>query len=160
MLYRVAFAIVLVAFVAAPAVAQDIEGQYITSAGVVDTTQLPDGQLLVSNQYPMFGLSENAEGLFDNVKSQCSSWSLSEAEMDAPSALAGSCYGLDAEGDVYWFWWRAEEMGTDACPILCGTWSVYRGTGKYEGMGGKGMWRVVTQFQDGSNRGVFTYKGM
>ena len=98
-----------------------------------------------------------------NAKNECAAWSVSEnadAAEAGESTFAGYCFGLDPEGDAYWFWWRLEATGTDQCPALCGSWGVYRGTGKYERIGGGGTWAAVTLFQDGSNRGVFTYKGM
>lgn len=163
MRYRFAsLSLILVLCSSTPLLAQAVTGHYITSAATTDTTMLADGSSLVRQQYPMASFTDAGTGLFGNVQNRCSAWSHvpAGATEDTAAPLAGDCFGLDPDGDAYWFWWRADEGGTEACPTLCGSWSVYHGTGKYAGLKGRGTWRMTTPYADGSSRGTFTFRGM
>lgn len=163
MRYRFAsLALVLVLFSSTPLLAQEISGHYVTTAAKSDTTTLADGSTLVHGQYPQVIFTNSGMGPFGNAQNYCSSWMhmAAGATEAAGSDFAGNCFGLDGDGDVYWLWWRLDQAGTAACSTMCGSWGVYKGTGKYKAMTGGGTWKMTTQFPDGSNRGTFTYKGM
>lgn len=155
-------ALVLVLGSGSPLLAQEVTGHYITTAAASDTTMLADGSSLVHGQYPQVVFTDSGTGLFGNAQNYCSSWMHrpAGATEDIAGPFAGNCFGLDQDGDVYWLWWRMDAAGTAACQLACGSWGMYYGTGKYEGMTGTGTWNMATQFADGSNRGTFTYKGM
>jgi hypothetical protein len=60
----------------------------------------------------------------------------------------GHCENFDKSGDGYWNTWTSTPEGNK--------WSVYHGTGKFEGMSGGGTSKVIANFPD---RYVITYEG-
>jgi hypothetical protein len=61
---------------------------------------------------------------------------------------AGHCENLDKSGDGYWNTWTSAPGGNK--------WSVYHGTGKFEGMSGGGTSKIIANFPD---RYAITYEG-
>jgi hypothetical protein len=62
---------------------------------------------------------------------------------------AGHCENFDKSGDGYWNTWNLVPEGGNK-------WSVYHGTGKFEGMSGGGTSKVIANFPD---RYVISYEG-
>lgn len=54
---------------------------------------------------------------------------------------AGTCDGVDADGNTWWIWWRNTPQER--------TWSFIGGTGKFEGVSGGGTTKVLGATEDG-----------
>ena len=61
----------------------------------------------------------------------------------------GYCDNFDQSGDAYWNTWNVTPEGGNK-------WSVYHGTGKFEGMSGGGTSKFIVNFPD---RYAITYEG-
>ena len=61
----------------------------------------------------------------------------------------GHCENFDKSGDGYWNTWNLVPEGGNK-------WSVYHGTGKFEGMSGGGTSKFIVNFPD---RYAITYEG-
>jgi hypothetical protein len=61
----------------------------------------------------------------------------------------GHCENFDKSGDGYWNTWNLVPEGGNK-------WSVYHGTGKFEGMSGGGTSKVIANFPD---RYAISYEG-
>ena len=61
----------------------------------------------------------------------------------------GYCDNFDQSGDAYWNTWNVAPEGGNK-------WSVYHGTGKFEGMSGGGTSKFIVNFPD---RYAITYEG-
>lgn len=57
--------------------------------------------------------------------------------------------GSDIEGDRIAWWWQMTEVATQECAGMCGTFGLYGGQGKYEGMTGEGIWERQTEHATG-----------
>lgn len=58
-----------------------------------------------------------------------------------PKGGAGSCDGVDRDGDVWWIWWRNAPDSR--------TWGFIGGTGKWQGVTGGGTTGVLAAMPDG-----------
>ena len=106
---------------------------------VVGTVDLPDGNVLVKTMSSGF-IWTNEEGIVGgNGSMDCSNFSTVGPEGDQLDG-AGTCVGLDPDGDLWWSW--ATGAGE-------GEWGLTGGTGKYAGINGGGTWKVQVQFADG-----------
>jgi hypothetical protein len=65
----------------------------------------------------------------------------------------GYCNDFDKDGDGYLLWWHFTPGGSKS---RGSKWSVYHGTGKFEGMSGGGTSKTIVNFPD---RYTVTYEG-
>lgn len=62
---------------------------------------------------------------------------------------AGSCDGVDKDGDVWWIWWKSSPSER--------TWGFMGGTGKYDSAKGGGTTSSILETADG--RSTITWEG-
>ena len=70
--------------------------------------------------------------------------------------VTGACFVKAADGHGFSYWWEVEESGTADCPALCGKWSYFGGFGRFDGLKGKGNWKVTSQFGQTGSMGTWT----
>jgi hypothetical protein len=157
MLPRIAFLVLVVLLIGTTAMHSQqritMSGQYATVRMTTDTIGTPDGGAVVHFTYGLVSSGEDPGGLFTEGKGNCVGTTVL-AEDGNPVAGGGSCFVTDMEGDGWWQWWKLEAVGTADCPIMCGTWGSYHGTGKFEGVSVSGTFNGVAAFADGSGRGL------
>ena len=59
-----------------------------------------------------------------------------------PIRSAGTCDSVDAQGDVAFYWWRADEKNG-------GRWGFLGGTGKWTNVEGGGTYEPTFKWKDG-----------
>ena len=70
-------------------------------------------------------------------------------ETGAPLNGAGSCTGIDRDGDIWWIWYSNTSQSRD--------WGFIDGTGKFEGVKGNGTTSVLSASPNG--RLAVTWQG-
>jgi hypothetical protein len=140
------------------AVAQEsVSGIYANFNLVQTDVKTAEGTIMRHTTVDQYSTTSTPDSPFNNVKLKCHGLEvLSEA--GASVASAGTCIGSNPAGDVFWEWWRTTESGTEACPVECGVWAIYHGTGAFEGMTGEGTWKVTAVYPDQTGAGVWDLK--
>lgn len=130
-----------------------VSGQYSTVRLSTDTVNSPRGGAVVHFTYGLVSSSDDPGGVFSEGMGDCVGTTVL-ADDGTPAAGAGSCFITDMDGDGWWQWWKLDEAGTSDCPIMCGTWGSYNGTGKFADVSVSGTFKGVAAFADGSGRGI------
>ncbi len=130
-------------------------GRFATHTMSTDSTELPDGGRVDIVHYNQFAFSDQPGHPIDNTTADCVGRYLFSNDGDVEAA-SGICFATDAGGNMTSFWWRFEEAATANCPLMCGSWGYFDGTGKYKGVSGTGTWKQSSVFGDD---GVGTWKG-
>jgi hypothetical protein len=123
-------------------------GRYATRDVSAETVELPDGRSVQTTHYSQATFADDPSNPLDNHLGDCVGQFILSAD-GTPSAASGSCYSRDGDGDGVSYWWRMDESGTASCPDVCGSFGVFAGYGKYEGLTGTGTWQRTTVFPDG-----------
>lgn len=142
--------------VVAPA-QETVSGTYVTFDIEQEITELPDGGSLVRGTSNEYSTTNDADSPFSNSKGTCMSHAF-RSEAGEIITAAGSCFLQNPDGDSWWYWWRLEKVGTTDCPISCGTWGIFKGTGAFEGVTGGGTFSDVAAYPDQSSAGVWQAK--
>lgn len=124
------------------------EGRYINLNDDVVVTERPDGGELHEMEFRQATFSSDGEFPLDEILSDCRGVFLI-SEAGEPTHASGNCMGSDLEGDRVAWSWQMTDMASQGCPGMCGTFSVYGGQGKYEGMTGEGTWERQTEHATG-----------
>lgn len=152
--------VTLVVFLLMPFAAlaqEEVGGTYVTFDAEDTTVNLPDGSSLVQGTYGEYGTSNDPDSPFSNYMGRCMAEGLS-SESGEVIANAGACVYHNPDGDTSWQWWRLEETGTTDCPLGCGTWGIFNGTGAFDGLTGGGTWKIVATYPNGNALGVWRGK--
>ena len=133
---------------------ESTQGTYSTQPGMMDTMELPNGNMLEHSTYTASLLSDNPHSPLGNISSQCAGdW---VKTMDGGTvSRAGACFNMNDAGDGYSLWWRQTDSESEACPMACGVFGIYGGYGKYAGLSGDGSWELTTMFPNGAALGVW-----
>ncbi|MEM8745034.1 MAG: hypothetical protein AAGF14_10400 [Pseudomonadota bacterium] len=105
-----------------------------------DVTPLTDEANLLRTKSRSVLVTEDTELPFYLSTQDCAGTYLLDANGQVDTGY-GYCDVVDDDNDIWWLSW--ETKGDD------GTWQVLGGTGKYEGMTGKGTSKVLSQSADG-----------
>ena len=105
-----------------------------------DVTPLTDEANLLRTQSRSVLVTDDTKVPFYLSTQDCSGTYLLDANGQVDTGY-GYCDVVDGDNDIWWLSW--ETKGDD------GTWQVLGGTGKYEGMTGKGTSKVLSQTADG-----------
>jgi hypothetical protein len=113
-----------------------------------EVIELADGRVNVETTNNGYILAEDTESPFHLVAQSCSGTNVIGAD-GIVQRSAGHCAGRDNDGDMYWlsFWNTADG----------GEWTLFGGTGKFEGISGGGTVQIIAQDVGGSF--VITWSG-
>jgi hypothetical protein len=141
-------ALIVVLFVPVAALSQEkAVGMYVTYDLQQTTIELDNGGSIDQGTYGQFVTTADTDNPLANTKGRCMG-ETSFSDSDEVIAAAGLCVLRNADGDAYWFWWKQDEIGTADCPFGCGVWSIFHGTGVFDGVTGTGTWRTSDSFPD------------
>lgn len=154
-LFRVFSILTILGSAAILAFAPNVQAEEITGSGtvtyltkVISKSKLADGNSL--NNMFMKGMVIASD---ENVPVHLSRQDCTGATIVAPTGEqlegAGSCNGLDRDGDIWWIWWRNTSESR--------LWGFLGGTGKYQGVEGGGTTEVLSAAPDG--RVAVTWQG-
>jgi len=135
--------------------AQEVTGTYHGYGQETTTIELPDGRSLNRSTSHIFMAADDSDSSLNQGKGSC----MSEGVVSESGGIldaAGACVVRNGGGDTYWFWWRLTDGGTETCPISCGTWGIFNGTGVFAGATGSGTWKTTTLYPDGTDAGAWT----
>jgi hypothetical protein len=144
--------IIIVALLFAP---PGIQAQEYSDSGYAayfpvsqEVLELADGRVNVGTTNNGYILAEDTESPFHLVSQSCSGTNVIGADGNFQRS-AGHCAGRDKDGDMYWlsFWNTADG----------GEWTLFGGTGKFEGISGGGTSQTIAQ--DAGGAFVIRWKG-
>lgn len=125
------------------------KGRYGLHNITSSTTEMPDDRTIMVSHYHQVVFADDPAHPLDETGADCVGQFIMSG--DQVLAASGACYGRDAEGDGFSYWWRMDKGGTADCPDLCGSFGYFDGYGKYKGITGKGTWvRTSTTPQGGA----------
>lgn len=119
------------------------EGRYVNLNDAVVVTEAAGGGEWQQVDFRQATLSSDGEHPLDEILSDCRGVFHFE-EGEEPTHASGTCMGSDPEGDRIAWSWQMTEVATQGCPGMCGTFSLFGGHGKYEGLTGEGTWQRDT----------------
>ena len=125
------------------------KGHYANHSTSLETVELAGGGSIEVNHFKQFTFADDPSHPIHNSSQDCVGVSRLDADGNIISA-SGSCFGSKGEGDSVSWWWRQEEAGTESCPIQCGTWGYFDGSGAHKGISGTGTWVNTVMFADGN----------
>jgi hypothetical protein len=135
---------------AVSALAQAAEGSgtatYIATWS--EMTKLPAGRALQRVYLKTVLIVDKGDPLFNLQPQDCSGTVAISADGKVEDS-AGSCTGVDKDGDNWWISYHNGPQGN--------VWTILGGTGKYKGFKGGGTTTELTAMADG--RQVITWKG-
>jgi hypothetical protein len=127
----------------APAVsAQEMKasGDNMFVPEVVETFTLTDGTTVNRMSFKGFITADDPSNPLRRASMTCSGTAV-VAKDGKPIRSAGTCDSVDAEGDLAFYWWRAD--GT------AGRWGFMGGTGKWITVEGGGTYEPTAGWKDG-----------
>lgn len=119
------------------------EGRYVNLNDDAVVTVLPEGGELQQVDFRQATFSSDRGFPLDDILSDCSGVFVVDGAGDATHA-SGNCMGSDPDGDRIAWWWQMTDAGSQECPGMCGTFGLFGGHGKYEGLTGEGTWERDT----------------
>ena len=133
--------LLLLAVLAPPLSAQmSAEGTVTYLPVTTEVSQLPDGTVLQYTHQKGLVVATNPDVPLHMNAQDCVG-----ANVMTPEGMLvrghGSCFGVDAAGDVWWVWYNQLPDG--------GTWGFLGGTGKFEGIEGDGTTQSYPPTADG-----------
>jgi len=137
--------------VASPLSAQDVKasGTNMFVPKVVESFSLADGSKASRVFFSGFITADDPANPLRLSSMTCSGTTI-DAKDGKPVRSAGTCDSVDAQGDVAFYWWRADEKNG-------GRWGFLGGTGKWSNVEGGGTYDPAFQWKDG--RQGNTWKG-
>lgn len=121
----------------------------------VTVSEMADGSAVQLIHYSNLSIADDADNPSANTAGEC----VGALRMNAAGVVtsgSGSCFVKAADGEGFSYWWEVEEAGTTECPTLCGKWSYFGGYGRFDGLQGKGNWKVTAQFGEAGSMGTWT----
>ncbi len=136
--------VVLVGLSLVPSVlsAQEIKGSgdNMFVPEVVETFTLADGTTVNRMSFKGFITADDPSNPLRRASMSCTGTAV-VAKDGKPIRSAGTCDSVDADGDVAFYWWRAD--GT------AGRWGFMGGTGKWITVEGGGTYEPTAGWKDG-----------
>lgn len=130
--------------VAAPLSAQEVKATGSNMFGVpkvVETFTLADGSTVNRVQQSGFLTADDPANPLRQASMTCAG-TVVVAKDGKPIRSAGSCDTVDSQGDVAFYWWRADEKSG-------GRWGFLGGTGKWTNVEGGGTYEPTAGWKDG-----------
>jgi len=129
--------------VASPVSAQEVKGSGMNmfAPKVVETFSLPDGTTANRMSFSGFITADDPSNPLRLASMTCTGTSVTTKD-GKPVRSAGTCDSVDAQGDVAFYWWRADERNG-------GRWGFLGGTGKWANVEGGGTYEPTHQWKDG-----------
>jgi hypothetical protein len=152
-----AFAVLLV--IPALGFAQEtVSGSYVNFNLEQTVIERPDGTSLVHSTVDQYSTTMDPANPMNDMKFRCTGLDVVSPSGEVMSS-GGACFGNNPDGDSQWHWWRRTEVGTEECPLQCGVWTIFHGTGAFAEMTGSGgTWKVTAVFPDETDAGTWTLK--
>ncbi len=136
--------VVLVGLSLVPSVlsAQEIKGsgENMFVPEVVETFTLADGSTVNRMSFKGFLTADDPSNPLRRVSMSCTGTAV-VAKDGKPIRSAGTCDSVDSDGDLAFYWWRAD--GT------AGRWGFMGGTGKWITVEGGGTYEPTAGWKDG-----------
>ena len=108
---------------------------------------LGDGHVLMRVVQSGMVFADDPASAIDRTATTCTGSTVMDATGRA-TVVSGHCDGVDANGDVWTAWYGGDEDGGD--------WGFMGGTGKFEGIEGRGTFSAEVQWADG--RGINSWE--
>ncbi len=102
--------------------------------------ELPDGRSIIRYMDRGFLSADDPKNPFHRVNFDCSG-TVAMAAGGGTGVMAGTCNGIDSDGDVYTLWWKGDDL-------TGGTWGLMNGSGKFEGIKGGGTFGTGLTWTD------------
>ena len=129
-------------------VASHLSAQEVKASGtnmfvpkVVESFSLADGSKVNRVFFPGFITADDPSNPLRMASMTCSGTTV-DTKDGKPIRSAGTCDSVDAQGDVAFYWWRADEKNG-------GRWGFLGGTGKWANVEGGGTYEPSFQWKDG-----------
>jgi hypothetical protein len=103
--------------------------------------ELPDGRTVLRYSDKGFLSADDPDNPFHLVNFDCAG-AVAMAAGGESGVMAGTCSGVDGDGDVYTLWWKGDDL-------TGGTWGLMNGSGKFEGIEGGGTFSTGLNWTDG-----------
>jgi hypothetical protein len=136
--------VVLVGLSLVPSVlsAQEIKGSgsNMFVPEVVETFTLTDGTTVNRMSFKGFITADDPSNPLRMASMNCTGTSVA-AKDGKPIRSAGTCDSVDSDGDLAFYWWRADGTG--------GRWGFMGGTGKWMTVEGGGTYEPTPGWKDG-----------
>ncbi|HEX2798664.1 MAG TPA: hypothetical protein VHQ44_03235 [Thermoanaerobaculia bacterium] len=142
-LAAVGIVLVGLSLVASPLSAQDVKasGTNMFVPKVVETFSLADGSTVSRMFFPGFITADDPSNPLRLASMTCSGTAIATKD-GKPIRSAGSCDSVDKQGDVAFYWWRADDKNG-------GRWGFMGGTGKWANVEGGGTYEPTYEWKDG-----------
>ena len=125
---------------AACTVALAADNHAFFNPGDINEFDLPNGGRVVESAESGFSIMGDTSDPLHMSNTDCDG----TTEYDADGNIVqggGFCTLADKDREAIWLWWAMDADG--------GTWTVFAGTGKYEGATGSGTWELSDEWPDG-----------
>jgi hypothetical protein len=109
---------------------------------------LSDGNVLMRVVQSGMVFADDSTSPLDRSATTCSGSMVMDTSARA-TVISGHCDMVDTDGDVWTIWYAGDQDGGD--------WGFMGGTGKFEGVEGRGIFSAEFQWSDG--RGINSWEG-
>jgi len=113
-----------------------------------ESQKLDDGRTILHVHDKGIVETNDPKSPLNSTTRECSGTWINDAKGNFVTG-GGYCDNFDKSGDAYWNSWKTAPGGGNI-------WSVYHGTGKFEGMSGGGTSKLLIYFED---RYEITFEG-
>ena len=127
----------------APAQERSDSGDFTFLTTSSEEMPLSDGHVLMRVVQSGMVFADDPASPLDRSATTCSGSTVLDASARA-TVVSGHCDMVDADGDVWTAWYAGKQDG--------GVWGFMGGTGKFEGIKGRGTFSAEAQWADG--RGI------
>ncbi len=125
---------------AACTVALAADNHAFFNPGDINEFDLPNGGRVVESAESGFSIMGDTSDPLHMSNTKCDGTSQYDADGNIVQG-GGFCTLADKDREAIWLWWAMDADG--------GTWTVFAGTGKYEGATGSGTWELSDEWPDG-----------
>ncbi len=130
-----------------PAQERSDSGDFAFMTTSSEEMPLSDGQMLMRVVQSGMVFADDPASSIDRTATTCTGSTVMDATGRA-TVISGHCDGVDTKGDVWTAWYAGNQDGGD--------WGFMGGTGKFEGIEGRGTFSAEVQWPDG--RGINSWE--
>ena len=130
-----------------PAQERSDSGDFAFMTTSSEEMPLSDGRVLTRVVQSGMVFADDSSSPIDRTATTCTGSMVMDASARA-TVVSGHCDGVDADGDVWTAWYGGDQDGGD--------WGFMGGTGKFEGVEGRGTFSAGVQWADG--RGINSWE--
>jgi hypothetical protein len=131
-----------------PAQEQSHSGDFAFVTTSSEEMSLNDGTVLTRVVQSGVVIADDSSSPIDRTATTCTGSTVMDASGSA-TVISGHCDGVDGDGDVWTIWYGGNQDGGD--------WGYMGGTGKFDGIKGRGTFSAESQWADG--RGINSWEG-